>query len=269
MDDVPPSPWFRPQGFSPSRRFASRPELAGLFHPAAVRATSFRAFPSQGSRAPLEAACSRAVRHQDRRTRSPTPCHPRFPRLPRSRALAWFPRGLWVSFSHGPKAALPVHPGRRAPGSPPHPALSASKRLVPPESPFTPTRVAPRLRPLLSWSHALLELVPLNLGASAHARPHGPGASPASQALKTCAAGSATSRTPTRPKPRRAPRCRVGPRDVRDVASTPSRASSPVWADLRRLLGDAPTPLTSLPRREPRTGPPESRSIQGVNALHE
>jgi len=39
-------------------------ELAGLFHPAAVRATSFRVFPSQESRTPLEAASSPAVIHQ-------------------------------------------------------------------------------------------------------------------------------------------------------------------------------------------------------------
>jgi hypothetical protein len=44
--------------------------------------------------------------------------------------------------------------------------LHPLRSLTPPESPFTPPQVAPRRRPLLSWRSALLEHVPLDLGAS-------------------------------------------------------------------------------------------------------
>lgn len=227
VDGVPPPPWFRSQGFSPSQRFASRPELAGLFHPAAVRATSFRAFPSQGSRAPLEAASSLAVLHQG-------------PGRDSQRLITrGFPDSHARAQSPGSPAdyGLPFHPARR-PCFPftlgaelrgrPLTQLRPPRSLVPPESPFTPTRVAPRARSLLSWRSALLEPLPLNLGASA--RPDltiRTRSSPEGSQLRLRGPTRRRSTAPT-------PGAGWG-LTTQSAAPTPSVVSSPVWAGPRRL----------------------------------
>jgi hypothetical protein len=139
-----------------------------------------RAFPSRGSRTPLEAACSLVVT-------SPKLPHGRLPQRepdglivlgfslrPRSQcfrcALAGFPLRLWVPFPP------PLHPGRSHGRATPFrspwivgaviapsasPALETSpsakplgvsppRSLIPLASPFAPDRVAPAERPLLA-----------------------------------------------------------------------------------------------------------------------
>jgi hypothetical protein len=86
--------------FQPRSGFLAGPSFAALFHAATVRGVSpFRGFPSQKSRTPLGATCSLAVIHRRAKRTPPGPCHRRFHRLPRSRAVAGLPRRLWTPFS--------------------------------------------------------------------------------------------------------------------------------------------------------------------------
>lgn len=73
----------------PLSGFLADSGFAALFRAATNRGVlSFRAFPSQKSRTSLEAAGSLAVIDQRAATHPSEPCHRRFHRLPRSRAVA-------------------------------------------------------------------------------------------------------------------------------------------------------------------------------------
>jgi hypothetical protein len=122
--DCPTPPRFRSQAFSTSQRFPGTPELRGLVscHNRSWD-PPFRAFPSQGSRTPLEAAGFLAVIHRRAVTRWTSPFAGRFPERPRSRAVAWFPDRLWTPFPRA-EARFPVVPG-----------LAQRTRSVPPASP--------------------------------------------------------------------------------------------------------------------------------------
>jgi hypothetical protein len=150
---------FRSQVFSTSQRFPGKPEFHG---PVSCRNrpwdSSFRAFPSQESRAPLEAASSPAVIH------ARAACAQRgLSRLvsadarDRSR-LPGLPEPLWGSFQ--PTEAdlpSPLAPTERNHAFRP---LHLLRSLVPPESPFTTAWVSPPRRPMLSWTFALLKSSP-------------------------------------------------------------------------------------------------------------
>jgi hypothetical protein len=147
----------------------------------------------------------------------------------------------------GSLSARPEDLASRSPWTPalgvvPLTQLHPLRSLVPPESPFTPPRVAPRRRPLLSWCCALLELVLLDLGTST--RP------------------DLTVRTPPAPL--------ETDRDFEDLreraASTPAAGRDPPRRKRRfdpvggpqpgvdwtpPPLGDVPTPLTLFLRPQP------------------
>jgi len=231
MDDPPRSPGFRSQGFSPSQRFASRLELTGLFHPAAARATSFRAFPSQGSRTPLEAASSPTVPHQDPGRDSQRLITRGFPDSHARARSPGSPTDYGLPFHMARKPHFPFALGAERRGRP-LTQLSPSRSLVPPESPFTPARVAPRRRPLLSWSSALLEPVPLNLGVST--RPSlTAGARPSPRRVGAAASedprGAEAPRRP--PAPREASRRQAPLRPLRRI---PARCGLGLAASRRR-----------------------------------
>jgi hypothetical protein len=222
-------PGSAPRFSQPPSGFLGKLELAGLFHPAAVRATSFRALPSQGSRAPLEAALLPCGHPRGSRTRPPAPCRRRFPRRPRSRVVAWFPRRLWAPFPRGPEAALPVRPGRRVPGSPPAPRFTRFEALIPlrvrsrrPELPRADGRGSPGLDPPRACPPGPRHLPPPG--------PHDPSApSPPEER------GLRPRGRDTRPRPRADPRDQVGPPDVETPVRPRRRSSGPVWAGPRRL----------------------------------
>lgn len=104
---VPDPPRFRSQAFSTSQRFPGKIELRGLVSCRSRPGFSFRVFPSQGSCSPLGVTSSPAVPHRRASVHRPPPYHPRFHRRPRSRAVAWIPRRLWVPFSRA-RARFPV-----------------------------------------------------------------------------------------------------------------------------------------------------------------
>jgi hypothetical protein len=88
-----------------------------------VRPT-FRVFPPQELRTPLEATYSLLVIHPRAKTYVSRPYCSRFPRRPRINAVAWFPRWLWASFWLTRFACLLVTLD-----------LNSQNRLVPPASP--------------------------------------------------------------------------------------------------------------------------------------
>ena len=159
---VPLPSRFRPQAFSASRRFPGSPDLAALFHAAAVQTSPFRAFPSQRARSPLSrpvASLRSSTRVQDAR---PDTVHLRFPRRPRQSAqLPGSPVGYGLPF-HDYESRFPVPLGAARPGSPLPLSSPASKPCSPCES-VHPSR---SWRPLLSWSFAPPGLSPRGLGIS-------------------------------------------------------------------------------------------------------
>jgi hypothetical protein len=154
-------PRFRSQVFSTSQRFPGKPEFHGLV---SCRnrswASSFRAFPSQGSRTPLEAASFLAVIQQRAcRTRCRWIESPGFPDAHTvTGAVAWFPRGSGSPFRE-PKPAS-RSPGTTDRGTAPFRRLHLLRSLPPPASPFTRRRVSPPPRPLLSWVSPPLKYPP-------------------------------------------------------------------------------------------------------------
>jgi len=124
---LPRPPRFRSQVFSTSQRFPSRPEFRGLV---SCRNRSwdspFRVFPSQESRAPLEAALLPCGYPPTCLTPPPGPCHRRFPRLPRVDAVAWFPPTTMDSLFTR-RSTLPGRPGPKRRNSPVPPASPTSK----------------------------------------------------------------------------------------------------------------------------------------------
>jgi hypothetical protein len=102
----PSPPRFRSQAFSTSQRFpGSGPKDRGLV---SCHSRSwdppFRAFPSQGSRAPLEAAGSPAVIHRRAETRRTSPFTARFTDVHAFTRLPGFPDDYGLPF-HEPRSA--------------------------------------------------------------------------------------------------------------------------------------------------------------------
>ena len=157
-------PRFRSQVFSTSQRFPSTPKLRGLV---SCRNRSwvspFRVFPSQESRAPLGVAllpCSHPPACWNDASWSLSPsvsvdahAHAQLPD---------FPRRLWAPFSRVRRNAS-RSPWGQATETTPFRQLHLLRSLDPPTSPFTPTRVAPSLRSILSWVSASLEPSPSTL----------------------------------------------------------------------------------------------------------
>jgi hypothetical protein len=124
----------------------------------------FRAFPSQGSRAPLEAASSPAVIHRRLAARHSRPYRLRFPRRPRPRAqLPGFPEDYGSPF-HEPKPAS-RSPWTTSDGTATPRQLHPLRSLVPLVRPFATTRANPSHRPMLSWCSSPSE-TRTSLGAS-------------------------------------------------------------------------------------------------------
>jgi hypothetical protein len=147
----PFSPRFRSQVFSTSQRFPSRPELRGLV---SCRNRSwdrpFRVFPSQRSRAPLEAALLPC--------RYPPPCvseppaslsPPVSPTPTLSRSCLDPHSGYRLPFRE-PKSAS-QSPRSRAAEPPRSASFTDFEALIPPRVRSCPHRVAPIWRPILSW----------------------------------------------------------------------------------------------------------------------
>jgi hypothetical protein len=176
-------PRFRSRVFSTPQRFASKHELRGLV---SCRnrswASSFRVFPSQESRAPLGAALLPRGHPPAHRDAPPGPCHRRFPRRPRSRAVAWFPRRLWAPFSapkHGPGP-----PGSERTGSPPPASFTHLEALILLRVRSRATQVAPNrpADPLLDFfpseafsAHASDPRTRPGLATRTAPQPEGPG----------------------------------------------------------------------------------------------
>jgi hypothetical protein len=119
------------------------------FMPQPFLIASFRVFPSQRSRAPLEAASFPVVIHRRLTTRHSRPYCLRFLRRPRPRAqLPGSPEDYELPFDE-PK------PASRSPWTPSNGTvmprrLHPLRSLDPPASPFTPARANPNQRPILS-----------------------------------------------------------------------------------------------------------------------
>jgi len=98
QEESPPTR-FRSRVFSTPQRFLASSNFAALFRAATVPGFSFsRGFPSQRSRAPLEAASSLVVRYRCARLHPPGLIASGFLRRRRFRALACLPRKLWNVF---------------------------------------------------------------------------------------------------------------------------------------------------------------------------
>jgi hypothetical protein len=134
------------------------------FMPQPFLIASFRAFPSQRSRAPLEAASCLAVVHRRATARHPQPYRLRFPRRPRREAqLPGSPEDYELPF-HEPKPAS-RSPWATNDGATTPRQLHPLRSFDPSASPFTTTRANPSRRPMLSWIYAPSETF-TNLGAS-------------------------------------------------------------------------------------------------------
>jgi hypothetical protein len=158
---------FRSQAFPTSQRFPSTLEFHGSV---SCRnrswGSSFRAFPSQKSRAPLEAAGSPAVIHgRASRTRR-SPSRPVSADARDESRWPGIPRPLWSLFrsTEADVLILPELDERNRVFRP----LHRLRSFLPPASPFTTNRVAPPRRPLLSWSFVPSEESSPCLGSSTH-----------------------------------------------------------------------------------------------------
>jgi hypothetical protein len=166
-------PRFRSQAFSTSQRFPGKLEMRGLVS-CRNRPWGFpcRGFPSQESRAPLEAAGSLVVIHRRAKTHPSEPYHRRFLRRPHPKAqLPGSPDDYEVPF-HAPRRASRSLRAR-ASGTVPFRQLHPLRSVDPPASPFAPGQVAPNRRPILSWAFASLEPSPPRLGVSNPPAPRG------------------------------------------------------------------------------------------------
>jgi hypothetical protein len=168
-----------------SQRFPSRLEFRG---PVSCRNRSwgspFRGFPSRKSRAPLEVASAPLRSSTDVLERNvPDLIAAGFPDSHAFDAVAWFPRRLWAPFPRTEaRFPVPLGPSRRtAPFRQLHPLRS----LHPPASPFTPTRVAPSRRPILSWVSASLKRSPSTPRDLEPAQARGPEHSPSPEGSGT------------------------------------------------------------------------------------
>jgi len=124
-----------------------------LFHAAAAPGLSPSEPSPRRDRVPLSRPLAPLQSSTDPRAATLTRTYrPRFPRRPRSHAVAWFPRRLWVPFSRA-LTRFPVALSRawlRRPLG----QLHLLRSLAPSANPFAPARVAPHQRSLLSWAFA-------------------------------------------------------------------------------------------------------------------
>lgn len=251
----------RSQVFSTSQRFPQQARARGLVSSRCRPGRLLQSFPltgiarpSRGRSAPLRSS----TRVEDATTGA---VHRRFHRRPRSRAVAWILRRPWVRFPRGPKTPLPAHPGRRAPGPSPRPASPASKPCSPCESVHAGTGCpAPPVVALLAFGPPRA-CPPGPRHLDPPPGPRDPSATPPPVKEER-----PRPRGRTRPRPRQPP----GPGEAsrrRNAGSTSSAELRPGVGRPAPPLGGVPAPLTFPLRCEPQAGPPERRSIQGVNDL--
>jgi len=109
--------------------------------------------------APLRTTGSLAVIHRVAGTRHLRPYHPPFHRLPRVRAVAWIPCGLWVSF---PRVRRPASwsPWVTDAGIAPFTSFTCFEAFFPPRIRSHRHGVSRAWWPLLSWVSAPLKTKP-------------------------------------------------------------------------------------------------------------
>jgi hypothetical protein len=138
----------------PPSGFLATPSFVAFFHATAVPGIPpFRAFPSQRSRTSLEAASSLAVIHRCAETRRPQPYHPRFRRLPRFHAVAWFPPRTMSSLFPS-RSSVPGHSGLRTTEPPRSASFTYFEAFLPLRVRSQQPWVAPQCWPVLSWAFA-------------------------------------------------------------------------------------------------------------------
>jgi hypothetical protein len=150
-------PRFRSRAFSTPQRFTSRPELRGLVS-CRCRSWAFscRGFPSQESRAPLEAAYAPLWSSTDARNAPAGSYHRRFLQTPTLARSGLVPPTTMGSLFTTAEAVLTRSPWTPANGTVTSRQLHPLRSLDPPASPFTydpscpepPGRSSPGLSPL-------------------------------------------------------------------------------------------------------------------------
>jgi len=195
-------------GFDPLSGFLAGSSFTAVFHAATVPGIlPSESSPRWRSLTPLEAAwlpCSYPPVCRDVRL---SIFHRRFPRLPRFRAVAWFPRRLWAPFSPGKRASRSPWISCRG---------TVSFRQLHLLRSFTPSSESVRdwlgfpltRRPILSWVSAPLELSPPTPRILDPSRPEGLN-------TKSCLAA--------RDSKDRSPTCRVRPSRFPEVSVRTSR----------------------------------------------
>jgi hypothetical protein len=170
-------PRFRSRAFSTPQRFTSRPELRGLVS-CRCRSWAFscRGFPSQESRAPLEAASAPLWSSTDARNAPAGSYHRRFLQTPTLARSGLDPRTTMSTLSTG--ARRPLLPGcpeasRDGTDNVP-PASPTSKRPSPHESVRDRAGSPPLDRSLLSWASSPPEPSPSTPRSLNPPRPRGP-----------------------------------------------------------------------------------------------
>ena len=125
-------------------------KFVALFRATAVPGTPLQSVPLAKSAHPSRGHYSPAVIHPCAGTHHSRTCHRRFPRHPRSHAVAWFPRRLWSPF---PQTRLLASRFSWFSGSEvaPFRELHLLRSLIPSANPFARAQVAPDTWPLLSW----------------------------------------------------------------------------------------------------------------------
>jgi len=150
-------PQLRSQVFSTSQRFSQTRVPRPCFMPQPFVGLSLQSLPLAEIAIPLETdllPCS---------YRPDAPANlgrdliaPGFPDSRAFGAVAWFPRRLWAFFPRT-EARFPITLGHRR-QSAFSPSFTCFEALNPPASPFAPTRVTPRRRPILSWASSPAEI---------------------------------------------------------------------------------------------------------------
>jgi hypothetical protein len=145
----------------PLSGFLAHPSLRPCFVPKPFLGFSpFRGFPSQESRTPLGATCSPVVIHQRAGTHPRRSYPPVSPTPASARRSCLVPPAASSHLSAHPKTRFPVAHWITSGGTAPFRQLHRLRSLTPPANPFTPSQVALKRRPILSWSSAPLELSP-------------------------------------------------------------------------------------------------------------
>jgi hypothetical protein len=139
-------PWFRSQVFSPSQRFPSKSEVCGLVS-CRYRSwdSTLQSLPLAGDRLPLSRQPgSLAVIHWRGTRSSPWSCHSPFHRLPRSRAVAWFP-GRAMGFLSPQRVRIPFALEHESKSSHLRASFTYFEASLPPASPFAVSSGLPSL----------------------------------------------------------------------------------------------------------------------------